>query len=1077
VRRLPGQAARGCARVLHLLAHVALTLTVLVAVLGAAAAWRLSQGPVRMDWLTQRLEAALNADDAPTQVAIGSSALAWEGFSRGVDRPLDLQLTDITVTAPSGRRQIDLPRVEVSLSLGALLQGRLEPRAIEVDGARITLRRGPDGTTSLDLGTLNEATDSTAPEPPAEAGPSPAEMLLRELVRPAADDRAPRDGPARGMFSQLRRILVRNAAVVVIDRQLGATWQAPEAEIDLVRRPAGGVDGTALLRLALGDQTATLTANAVLETGAERTHVRARLSPVAPAALARAAPRLERLSALDAPVTLEAAVDLDAALQPTRFHATATVGAGAVEVRGDRVALESAVMVVDGTPTLIRLETAQVAVQGHEGGPLTHLRAGGTLVRQFGQFQASVTLDLDQLAFADLPRLWPAATGGGARPWIVGNIPTGTARNGHVAAQVVGRDDFSEARITALTGTLDGQDLTVHWLRPVPPLEQVAAQLRLLDPDTLEIVLSAGRQRAGKAGLAVKSGRMRITGLSQRDQTAAIQADVAGSVPDTIALLKEPRLELLDKHPMPLGDPAGEATANLTVTLPLDNKVTMADVGIRVLGHLSGLHLGGLVAGRDLDQGDLDVDVTQEGMTAKGRAALAGIPADLDGMMDFRGGPPTQVVQRIAVTGRAGAGQLAAAGLSSADTVFGEVGLHAIYTQHRAGDAEVALDADLTPATLVAPTGWRKPVGMPAKGSALVRLDHDRLRAIDRITVEGDGLMLRGSATAANGRVVLVRLDRAVFGRNDLRGEVRLPPDGSIAAELSGATLDLAARLAARTPKEAPKPRAEASAPAKPRPEPAGPPWTLDARFDRVLLAGDQVATGLVAQVENDGRIMRRLHAAGRTGDTAPFQLDIGTDAAGPGRRLSATAADAGALLSGLDVVHGMAGGTLTLAGTYDDRAADHPLIGTAEIDGFRLHGLPALGKLLQAMTLYGMVDVLRGPGIGFTKLIAPFRYNGTVLTLNDARAFSASLGITAKGRIDLAAERVEMEGTIVPAYFFNSLLGHVPLIGKLFSPEKGGGVFAARYGLSGKLDDPSVSVNPLSALTPGFLREIFGIF
>ncbi|MBN8909952.1 MAG: AsmA-like C-terminal domain-containing protein, partial [Rhodospirillales bacterium] len=353
----------------------------------------------------------------------------------------------------------------------------------------------------------------------------------------------------------------------------------------------------------------------------------------------------------------------------------------------------------------------------------------------------------------------------------------------------------------------------------------------------------------------------------------------------------------------------------------------------------------------------------------------------------------------------------------------------------------------------------------PAKGSATVLLDRDRLRAVDRIVLDGDGLSLRGSATATNGKIAGVRLDRAVFGRSDLRGEVRLPAGGPIGLELSGASLDLGAKLAAKTPKSD-KPKGE---------PPPGPAWTLDARFDRVLLANDQVATGLVAQAENDGRIMRRLHAEGRVAADAPFQLDIAPE--GNGRRLAATAADAGALLGGLDVLRSMAGGTMALRGNYDDRTSAHLLTGTAEIDGFRIHGLPALGKLLQAMTLYGLVDVLRGPGIGFTKMIAPFKYGEDVLTLNDARAFSASIGLTAKGRVDIAANQVDMEGTIVPAYFFNSLLGNIPLIGKLFSPEKGGGVFAASYGLHGKLDDPAVSVNPLSALTPGFLREIFGIF
>ncbi|MBS0562567.1 MAG: DUF3971 domain-containing protein, partial [Proteobacteria bacterium] len=123
----------------------------------------------------------------------------------------------------------------------------------------------------------------------------------------------------------------------------------------------------------------------------------------------------------------------------------------------------------------------------------------------------------------------------------------------------------------------------------------------------------------------------------------------------------------------------------------------------------------------------------------------------------------------------------------------------------------------------------------------------------------------------------------------------------------------------------------------------------------------------------------------------------------------------------------------------------------------------------------YGVVDMVNGPGLGFTKLIAPFRLSGSVLELSEARAFSSSLGLTAKGRIDLARDTADIQGTVVPAYFFNSLLGRVPLIGRLFSPETGGGLFAANYTVRGPLADPSVSVNPLSALTPGFLRGLFG--
>ena len=75
-------------------------------------------------------------------------------------------------------------------------------------------------------------------------------------------------------------------------------------------------------------------------------------------------------------------------------------------------------------------------------------------------------------------------------------------------------------------------------------------------------------------------------------------------------------------------------------------------------------------------------------------------------------------------------------------------------------------------------------------------------------------------------------------------------------------------------------------------------------------------------------------------------------------------------------------------------------------------------------------------------------------------------------------ARKVEdVEGTSVPAYVLNAALGQLPLVGRLFSPERGGGVLSVAYKVRGKADDPAVSVNPLSALTPGFLRGLFKIF
>jgi hypothetical protein len=231
---------------------------------------------------------------------------------------------------------------------------------------------------------------------------------------------------------------------------------------------------------------------------------------------------------------------------------------------------------------------------------------------------------------------------------------------------------------------------------------------------------------------------------------------------------------------------------------------------------------------------------------------------------------------------------------------------------------------------------------------------------------------------------------------------------------------------------------------------------------------------------DNDGRLFRALTVSGKSASNAPFSVRIGQGpiASGhPTRRLAIDVKDAGNLLNGLDISDSIEGGKLSVTGDFDDTTRDHKLSGTIELDDFHVTRDPALGKLLQAVTLYGLVDALDGPGLSFAGLIAPFELDENALVLTDARAFSPSLGLTVHGWIDWSGDNLDLEGTLVPAYVFNSLLGRIPLVGRLFSVEKGGGLFAMNYSLRGATDNPTVTANLFSALTPGILRGMFGMF
>ena len=110
---------------------------------------------------------------------------------------------------------------------------------------------------------------------------------------------------------------------------------------------------------------------------------------------------------------------------------------------------------------------------------------------------------------------------------------------------------------------------------------------------------------------------------------------------------------------------------------------------------------------------------------------------------------------------------------------------------------------------------------------------------------------------------------------------------------------------------------------------------------------------------------------------------------------------------------------------------------------------------------------------VAFSHFDAPFEYKDKVLSVQDSKAFGNVLGITISGSYNGRTEELNGKGVIAPAYSINSFLGRIPVVGSLLS-GKDGTVFAANYSVSGTINDPKVNINPLSALSPNSLKELF---
>ncbi len=149
---------------------------------------------------------------------------------------------------------------------------------------------------------------------------------------------------------------------------------------------------------------------------------------------------------------------------------------------------------------------------------------------------------------------------------------------------------------------------------------------------------------------------------------------------------------------------------------------------------------------------------------------------------------------------------------------------------------------------------------------------------------------------------------------------------------------------------------------------------------------------------------------------------------------------------------------------------------GQLYVSQFSIPELTTLAKILTLGSLKGISDTIQNDGLYVRSAELEYLHKDSLFEIKSLVANGPALGITMKGIIDRADDRLYLDGTLVPAYSLNSLLGRIPLLGYLFTGGKGGGLLGLSYKVAGSADNPEITVNPLSLFTPGFIRNIFSV-
>ncbi|MBX9699060.1 MAG: hypothetical protein K2X74_06470, partial [Acetobacteraceae bacterium] len=224
MRAATGQALRWLQRLIR----VVLPLALIVCVGLLALFHRLHQGPLDVPMLARAIERAVDAESA-FRLEIGGAAIAWEGWRTGA-APLDIRLEAVRLRDPSGALRADLPEAAVTLSMRALLQGRLAPATVELRRPSLLLTREADGRISLGAGAAPAAEEPV----PAEPGGAPIGGVIEALHRSSVE------GPASPLAA-FRRLRILDGQVLVQDRALGRRWSLGGTVIDIRRSPTGGL--------------------------------------------------------------------------------------------------------------------------------------------------------------------------------------------------------------------------------------------------------------------------------------------------------------------------------------------------------------------------------------------------------------------------------------------------------------------------------------------------------------------------------------------------------------------------------------------------------------------------------------------------------------------------------------------------------------------------------------------------------------------------------------------------------------------------------------------------------------------